>query len=228
MTIQWALEHDVAYLQEKHKAAALGSHLRAEQSGITFGDAMLSDELNTWQRMKAGDQLALKSVFQMHYAPLCRFAMQWTADKDESEEIVQKLFVDIWEKRNELSIELTLKSYLFAAVRNRCLNYIKHKKVVALHQRNARHESPQLLEISNLDEVSKSLEEAIQSLPEQCQRVFRLVKMDGKKYAEVAEELDISIKTIENHMTKALRVLRIQMRDYLPLLPWLFFVTTKF
>lgn len=199
------------------------THLKLKHTDATFAQEMMASDLHTWHAVRAGDKLALRSVFEEHYAALCRFAMQWTSDADDAEEIVQKMFVELWEKRSELKIEITLRSYLYASVRNRCLNFLKHQKVEAVHAQYVRRTSSEQENISEIDEVNAALQQALLKLPEQCARVFHLVKMEGKRYAEVAEELGISVKTIENHMTKALRILRSELSEYLPICLWLLY-----
>jgi RNA polymerase sigma-70 factor, ECF subfamily len=184
--------------------------------GRTFAEAMHTDSKALWQSIKNGDHSALKVVFDELYSSLCRFAMQWVNDADEAEEIVQKLFVDLWTKRADIEIEITLKSYLYSATRNRSLNYLKHRKVVHMHQRNVVAQQNVSYEWSDTSELNRAISRAMDLLPEQCGRVFRLVKVEGKRYAEVSEELGISNKTIENHMTKALRILREELKEFLP------------
>jgi RNA polymerase sigma-70 factor (family 1) len=188
----------------------------------TFVADMEVSEVQIWKRVQMGEQDAVRMLFESYYSDLCRFALQWVKDADETEEIVQRFFVELWEKRLQTEIEITFRSYAFAAVRNRCLNFIKHQKVVAEHQTYMKHQNQQGYEMSH-PEMDAVIQRAIQKLPEQCGRVFVLVKIDGLKYAEVAEKLGISTKTIENHMTKALRLLREELKDYLPICWWLMF-----
>lgn len=195
--------------------------------GRTFAQSMLSQDAHIWLSIQKEDQAAMQKVFEENYASLCRFAVQWTADFDEAEEIVQKMFVDLWEKRNEIQIEITIRSYLFGAVRNSCLNFLKHKKVMASHQLYVKTTTSEAEQLEDLSGVNDALHRAIEALPEQCARVFRMVKMEGMRYAEIAEHLQISTKTIENHMTKALRILRHELRDYLSICIWLVFLLSN-
>jgi len=90
------------------------------------------------EEIKNGNPNALKKVFETFYSQLCNFAYQFLNDNDQSEDIVQALFVKLWEKRSELAIETSLKSYLFRSVRNQCLNLIQHEKVKKLHEERIR------------------------------------------------------------------------------------------
>jgi RNA polymerase sigma-70 factor (family 1) len=196
--------------------------LATTEEDCTFVADMEVSELQIWQRVQIGEQDAMRILFDSYYSNLCRFALQWVKDADETEEIVQRFFVELWEKRLHTQIEITFRSYAFAAIRNRCLNYIKHQKIVAAHQAYVKHQYQQGYEMSHT-EMDIVVQKAIEKLPEQCGRVFVLVKMEGLKYAEVAEKLSVSTKTIENHMTKALRLLREELSEYLPISWWLMF-----
>jgi RNA polymerase sigma-70 factor (family 1) len=187
----------------------------------------LSDQQN-WQLISQGDKKAYEQVFMTWYQPLCNYACSIIKDIDEAEEVVQNVFFNIWNKRENLQISTSIKSYVYRAVHNDCLNKIKHGKVRTVYADDYRstmsggfHDSAQLLDAK---ELGKQINEAIAGLPEQCGLVFRLSRFENLKYSEIAEQLDISIKTVENHMGKALKILREQLKDYLPLVMWLFFI----
>lgn len=170
----------------------------------------------------AGDITAFEMLFKTYYQPLCSYAYTFLQDKEESEEIVQATFLSVWEKRDTLAVHTAVRPYLYAMVRNACLNVIKHEKV---KQRFAGEEialAPVAYESVSHAIASSELElkihEAMEKLPEQCRLVFKLSRFEELKYSEIAEQLNISIKTVENHMGKALKIMREQLRDYLPLL----------
>lgn len=175
--------------------------------------------------IRGGDERVYETVFRQYYPLLCRYAYSVLQDYDEAEEVVQTLFVHVWERRNGLLISTSLKSYLYQAVHNRCLNQIKHRQVRAVYQQHVEQEpmptvlSPMQAVVA--DELSGRLQAAIANLPEQCRRVFELSRFEELKYQEIADELGISIKTVENQIGKALRILRAELADYLPLLLWL-------
>jgi RNA polymerase sigma-70 factor (ECF subfamily) len=152
---------------------------------------------------------------------LCRYAYTFLQDKEEAEEVVQSVFISLWEKRHALEIQTSFKAYLYRMVRNSCLNLIKHEKV---KQQHVAHELA-VAEVSydsvsekvNASELTLKISEAMKVLPEQCRLVFQLSRFEELKYQEIADQLQISVKTVENHMGKALKIMREQLKDYLPL-----------
>lgn len=174
-----------------------------------------------------GDRDAFGQVFNAYYERLCNYANTFLNNMDEAEEMVQGTFLTLWEKREVIEIHTSVKSYLYQAVHNNSLNRIKHEKVRRTHagrmlvtQHDAAGPGDEKL---IADELETKINEAVRSLPDQCRRVFQLSRFENLSYHEIAEQLDISVKTIENHMGKALRTMRLQLKDYLPFLIWLLF-----
>jgi RNA polymerase sigma-70 factor, ECF subfamily len=172
--------------------------------------------------LTTGDINAFEMIFKTYYQPLCSYAYTFLQDKEESEEIVQSTFLSVWEKKETLSIRTAVKPYLYAMVRNACLNVIKHEKVKQKHAVEEVALSVQGYDSVSSTIVSSELElrihKAMEKLPEQCRLVFKLSRFEELKYSEIADQLNISIKTVENHMGKALKIMREQLKDYLPLL----------
>lgn len=172
--------------------------------------------------LKAGDLTAFEMLFRTYYQPLCNYAFTFVQDRDEAEEIVQSTFLNIWEKRENLSIHTGVKPYLYAMVRNACLNVIKHEKIkqqhVAMEMAVAERSIESVARTVMASELETRIYRAMDQLPEQCRLIFKLSRFEELKYAEIAEQLDISIKTVENQMGKALRIMREHLKDYLPLL----------
>jgi RNA polymerase sigma-70 factor (ECF subfamily) len=172
--------------------------------------------------LAAGDVTSFEMYFKSYYQPLCNYAYSFLQDKEEAEEIVQATFISVWEKRENISIRTSAKSYLYAMVRNACLNVIKHEKIKQkyaseeLALATPGYESVAQVVASN--ELENRIHEAIEKLPEQCRLVFKLSRYEELKYNEIAEQLAISVKTVENHMGKALKIMREQLKDYLPFL----------
>lgn len=172
--------------------------------------------------LKAGDITAFEMLFRTYYQPLCNYAYTFVQDKDEAEEIVQSTFMSLWEKKQTLEIRTAVRPYLYAMVRNACLNVLKHEKVkkehvevqLAIGERSTESVARTVM----ASELETRIAEAMDALPEQCRLVFKLSRFEELKYAEIADQLNISVKTVENHMGKALRIMREQLRDYLPLL----------
>jgi len=172
--------------------------------------------------LKAGNLTAFEMLFRTYYQPLCNYAFTFVQDRDEAEEIVQSTFLNIWEKRENLSIHTGVKPYLYAMVRNACLNVLKHEKIKQQHATMEMAIAERSIESVARTVIASELEgkihDAMDHLPEQCRLIFKLSRFEDLKYAEIAEQLNISIKTVENQMGKALRIMREQLRDYLPLL----------
>lgn len=178
--------------------------------------------INESELLKAfaeGDQKAFEALFNEYYDSTCRYIIRVIKDFDTTEEIVQATFVNLWEKREMIKSDVSFRSYLFRAAYNTALNYLKHKKVVARHVAS---KQDRIIEVKKSFvshqpdfELEKRIKSAIEDLPPQCQRVFRLSREEGLKYHEIAEELDISKKTVEVHMGKALKMLRERLQDYL-------------
>jgi RNA polymerase sigma-70 factor (ECF subfamily) len=172
--------------------------------------------------LTAGDINAYEMLFKTYYKPLCNYAYTFIPDKDEAEEIVQSTFLSVWEKRTTLQIQTSVKPYLYAMVRNACLNVIKHEKIKQKHATEELALGQEGYEsISQTvygSELERQIQRAMEKLPEQCRLVFKLSRFEELKYAEIATELNISVKTVENQMGKALKIMREQLRDYLPIL----------
>ena len=167
------------------------------------------------------DEHTLELLFRSHFTGLCQFAAGYVKDSEAAKEIVQEAFVNLWEKRESIDISKPVKGYLSTTVRNRCLNYLRdHKKF-----------SSELLSVENLareesyDQHDKMVESdlrrqiglAIDELPEKCREIFTLSRYRHMKYQQIAGHLQISVKTVETQMSKALQHMRIRLAEYLPL-----------
>lgn len=173
-------------------------------------------------RLKAGDQTAFELLFHFYYPGLVMYSTQFTADRMEAEEIVQDFFVRFWQKHQQILLTDSLKSYLFLSVKNGCLNYLKHKKVeekyiqkmTELSNRHIAYD-PDLYVASELQEKVKN---AIDLLPEKCREIFIMSRIQGLKNEEIATNLNISKRTVETQISKALKVLRVELKDYIGLM----------
>lgn len=175
----------------------------------------------------AGDRRAFEEVFRAHYRPLCAFAVHYVKDGDKAEDVVQDLFFRLWQDREKTSITTSLKSYLFTSVRNRCLNATKvQNKVRSLNEDEEDHvDDRDHRSEDEHAERSARVNAAIEGLPEERRKVFKLSRHEGLKYHEIAERLGISIKTVENQMGKALKTLREDLSDLMPtaLIGWVLY-----
>ena len=177
----------------------------------------LTDDKELYLNIRDGGEHAFKALFQKYYSSLCHFAYHFLNDRETAEEIVQDMFVRIWEKRSDLNIETSVKHYLFRSVRNQCLNQIQHLKIRQQYSNRIKESVHQeidpdqyYLEVNLIERIEKSIE----SLPAKRQEIFRLSREQGMKYKEIADELNISIKTVEAQMGMALKHLRDDLKDF--------------
>lgn len=159
-----------------------------------------------------GHENAFEFVFREYYSPLCNYLSHFIRREDVIEQTVQDVFINIWDKRKEFSPKGSIKSYLFRAVKNSALNYLKHESVKQKSNQDLKlyyySEEENIEKQFEQEELLKLIDEGISLLPEKCREVFLLVKFSGLTYKETASILNISNKTVENQMGKALKSLR--------------------
>jgi RNA polymerase sigma-70 factor, ECF subfamily len=162
-------------------------------------------------------------LFKEHFKALTGFALKFLPDHDEAKGVVHEVFVLLWEKFDALKADTNHRSYLYTAVRNRCLNVIRDKK--KLVQLSTVHNEITDANHDHLEmrELEIEIEQGLNSLPEKCREVFEKSRIEGLKYAEIAEKMNISIKTVEAQMSKALKILRVHLAEFLTLLLLLIF-----
>ena len=174
------------------------------------------------EQLKNGDHSIYKQLFVIWYEPLCNYASSILRSMDEAEDIVQKVFYKLWDQRDEIIIHTSVKSYLYRAVHNDCLNRIKQIKTMAEHNANYIYINPLVEDSANnklfCNDLENNIMIAIKLLPTQCRKVFELSRMQHLSYAEIAEQLNISTNTVENHISKALKLLRENLKEFLMLL----------
>lgn len=177
---------------------------------------MISDNEIT-RRIRQGDKGQFESLFRSSYVSLVRYAKTIIKDHDTAEEIVQDLFVRLWQERQKINIESSLNGYLFRAVHNRCLHWLSHTRVVERHaqemaeQEMEKSESP--VEIIQYNELQLKIAKVIERLPERCGRIFCMNRFEGLKYSEIAEKLSVSVKTVEANMGRALKEFRKALKE---------------
>jgi RNA polymerase sigma-70 factor (ECF subfamily) len=181
----------------------------------------LSDK-TTIRLLQNGDEKTFEQVFKNNFKILHTYACTILKNESIAEEIVQNVFFKIWEKREQMPEEISLKAYLYRAVHNESLNHLKHVKVKSRYQLHAVSMAEQYEQSSSrkimISELEKKLRDALNELPEQCRTIFQLSRFNDLKYREIADELKISVKTVENQMGKALKLLRAKLIEFLPLL----------
>jgi RNA polymerase sigma-70 factor (ECF subfamily) len=173
-------------------------------------------------RLKEGDQTAFELLFHFYYPGLVVYSTQFTTDRMEAEEIVQDFFVRLWQRHQQLILTDSLKSYLFLSVKNGCLNYLKHKKVEEKYIKQMAELSNQHLaydpDLYIASELQEKVKNVIDLLPEKCREIFIMSRIQGLKNDEIATNLNISKRTVETQISKALKVLRIELKDYVGLM----------
>ena len=174
--------------------------------------------------LRRGDEAAFDVIFRRWYEPLCGYASRLTdGDMDEAEDLVQQVFVKLWEQRERLDIAWSLKAYLYKTVHNAALNRLRAATTRSkyLEVNAAQLENANVTPDDTASELHERLQKALDLLPPQCRHVFELSRFEELKYREIADQLGISIKTVETQMGKALRILRLQLADYLVTILWL-------
>jgi len=170
-------------------------------------------------RLQMRDEAAFEEAFKSNYKSLHAYAFTILRDEIAAEEMVQNVFYKLWERTENLSITGSVRAYLYRAVYNESLNYLKHLKVRSEHQLYVSHRNEGTDHASKkiqLKELEEKLHKALAELPEQCRTIFQMSRFEELRYREIADRLGISPKTVENQMGKALKILRVKLVDFLP------------
>ncbi len=189
-----------------------------------------TEDRELYLKLKDGDERAFQVLFRKYYSAMGHFARQFLNDSELAEETVQDMFVKIWEKRKSLNIETSIKHYLFRSVRNHCLNQLQHEKIKKQYASKVIETAHQEIDPDQYYiEVGliQRIEACIDSLPPKRQEIFRLSREQGLKYKEIADTLNISVKTVEAQMGLALKHLRSELKDYSNHLMTLFVILKK-
>ena len=170
--------------------------------------------MDIFNKIKGVDKGAFDKFFREHYEPLCHYANKFIFDLHQCEDIVQNVFVRIWNNRRRIIVTTSLKSFVYQSVRNSCIDYIrkqlniKHVDIESIEEKEFEITEPVTLELI------EGVKEAIKNLPVKCQTIFRMSKEAGLSYKEIAEELDVSVKTVENQVGIALKKIRLYLREH--------------
>ncbi|NTW23311.1 MAG: RNA polymerase sigma-70 factor [Lentimicrobium sp.] len=183
---------------------------------------MINSEDRFTQGLKNGDEKVFEELFKAYYTPLCDYCLRYVSDADMAEEIVQDLFFKMWVKREELNINVSIKSYFYISLRNHALNYINRLKIqdrynqfVEIRTRNDVDYPIDVLEEKDMERIMK---QAIAMLPEKRREIFEMSRFEDMKYSEIAEKLNVSVKTVESQMSKALEHMRKVLSKFLALI----------
>jgi len=180
------------------------------------------DDAETIRLLKSRDEEVFGQLFKAHFKPLRQYAFTFVQEQPVAEDIVQTVFHRLWERIEVLNFSDSVAAYLYRAVYNESLNALKHNKVRRLYNswlhRTMNHHSDTAHRKLQQDELEKRLHKAIAGLPQQCRTIFQMSRFEGLRYQEIGSRLGISPKTVENQMSKALRILRARLVEFLPLL----------
>lgn len=178
-------------------------------------------ELRLLNRLKNGDPAAFTALFNSYYKDLVRFAFGLLRDPDAAEEVVQDLFVWIWENREHFSVHTSFRSLLLKSVQNRCLDRIRFREI---RERYAGKKSDSVILCNDTEnyvlfsELETALNKAVSRIPEKLSEVLRLSRFEGLTYAEIASRLGVSVRTVETRMVKALEFLKGELHDFFTML----------
>ena len=173
---------------------------------------MDSKEKHIIEGIQSGNEEDFRKLFDMYYAKLVVFAQKYLYNLDASRDIVQEFFLYLFESRQNLSIQSSLKSYLYSSVKNRCLNQLRAEVVREKHRTEVRQETngsdPDIDGQIDANELEAKIFEIVAELPGQCQHIFLMSRIEGKRNSEIALELKISKRTVETQISKAIKVLK--------------------
>jgi len=172
----------------------------------------VAEERELVGRIQAGDETAFEALFNAYHAPLCAFVNHYIGSRDLAEEIVQDVFFFVWDRRETWQVRTSLKSYLFAAARNAAASYLRHQQVVKRREPETvelfRNSSHSVDEQIHERELIEAVQQAVSRLPTRCRLIFTLHREQGLTYAQIAEVLELSPKTVDVQMGRALKALR--------------------
>ena len=187
--------------------------------GIHFNSDNIED-------LMRGDEKIFEKIFKFYFNRLVYYAQEFILDEEVAKEIVQDIFMKLWERKETLSENTNIQAYLFVLTRNQCLNYLKHIKIGNQFRKYSQEQARSMeLNLTALEdecsekliaaELEQRINEAVDSLPDQCKKVFEMSRYDGLKYKQIAEKLNISVKAVEANISRALRQLSEYLKDYL-------------
>ena len=178
----------------------------------------MKSDSEIWDNIKASDQRALKMLFERYFTVLVRYASRITANTNVAEELVEDVFIYIWEKRNSIQIQSGIKPYLYTAARNASFNFLKSRLAKANKSLTFENNENDIInnesEQIQYNELKRAVTKAIERLPDACKTIFVLSRNIKLSNQEIANELNISIKTVEGQMTIALRKIRAYLQEH--------------
>ena len=171
------------------------------------------------QRLSRGDETAFQETFELYFRVLVLFATKFSLEKEIAEDLVQDVFVKLYEQKDRLQFHSSLKAFIYQSVRNKCIDLIRSTKTRERHhveiKAGAEIEGLNSEELMMQSELEEKIYLSISQLPDQCQLIFKMNRFEGKKNQEIADELNISKRTVETQISKALKILREEIYPYL-------------
>jgi RNA polymerase sigma-70 factor (ECF subfamily) len=173
------------------------------------------------ERIQSGEKEAFEQLFFKYYEPLCQFACRYVHSMALAEDFVQEVFASVWDIHQELGTVGNIRSYLYRSAKNQVLDHIKHEEVVRKYEEEARVQwyDKEITEDGGepvtKEGFTEAVQDAIEDLPDKTRNIYKLSRKEGFTYREISGILDISVKTVEAHMSKALRILRERVAPYL-------------
>jgi len=174
--------------------------------------------------LRKGEKKAYQEIYNDFFGVMYHLSLQYLHDENLSEEIVQDTFLKLWEIRETLNEQFNIRNYIYTLTKNNCLNYLRNQKIALVHQRNIKYLETQynymaLEKLGNFiefEELSSKIDQAIEMLPDDLRSTFILSRIEEFHYKEIADKQSVSVKTIEARISKALRILRHELKEYIP------------
>lgn len=186
------------------------------------------DELLHFKNLKSGIEKGFEYFFNKYHSHILGFCIQFISDKQQSKGVAQEAFLNLWLNREKIEKINGIESFLYTYAKSKCLNIIRHQKVKEKYTNKTLNEKERLLNYDILKsmsfdsmaftELEQLISKSIEDLPDKTKEVFLKKRFENKKNKEIAQELNITLKTVESHMTKALKILRLKLSEYLPLI----------
>jgi len=195
---------------------------------------MESEADNLLEKLKDGDKNAFTRIFYIYNSRLSYFAKAYVIDEDIAANLVQDAFIQLWDNKKKLNDNTSIAAYLYTITRNNCLNYLKHQRVEAKYHQKVINDGLELelnygalrsldYDLRDFEEVEKIIDKTIEMLSPQCRQVFTMSRFENQSNDQIASKLDISVKAVEANITRALKIFRTELKDYLSLLFFLGF-----
>jgi RNA polymerase sigma-70 factor (ECF subfamily) len=193
---------------------------------------MTNSEKFLFEKLRKGDEAAFKLIYIKYVPRLYYFVKEYVSQHDIVENIVQESLLALWEKKATLADDTNLAGYLFTVAKNNCLYKLRDLRYrknlfdtseLGSLELKANFDALMSLDTSSFtfQEIERIIEHTLEQLPAQCRLAFQLSRFEDKKYKEIAEEMNISVKAVEGHISKALKIFRVNLKDYLPLMAFL-------